>query len=97
MKKKTAKPTKPKAVVLPYLEQFQWQYRHLTGASRAGQKARWIQEPVIYDKLDVAVNDAIVYSSCRANDCGGHRLMRIISVGADKLAHPFLYVIAQKP
>lgn len=94
MKKKAAKPTKPKK--LPYTETFQWQYRHLTGATRAGQKAKWVNEPVIYDKVDAAVNDAVVYSSCRASDCNGHRLMRIISARQEELSHPFLYVIAQK-
>jgi hypothetical protein len=93
-KAKVAKATKPKK--LAYTEQFQWQYRHLTGSSRAGQKAKWVPEPTTYDKVDDAVNDAIVYGSCRATDCNGHRLMRIITAGQEKLSHPFMYVIAQK-
>jgi hypothetical protein len=97
-KAKVAKATAKaaKQAKLPYTEQFQWQYRHLTGSTRVGHKAKWVPEPTIYDNVNAAVTDAIVYSSCRATDCGGHRLMRIISAKQEKLSHPFMYVIAQK-
>lgn len=80
----------------PFVEQFQWQYRHLTPGARPGNKAKWVNEPALYDKLTDAITDAEVYASCRAPDCGGHRLVRILTRGSESITHGFLSVIPQR-